>query len=212
MHTTIHAYAEKYRGVAAGLLAVLGGSLVLELWATPLFLLLALMLSGIALILARNTSHHFHGGHHHAGDSAFDGVAVVILFIVNIFHPAIDGFSLYEAIHFQGTIAGLIIGGSIVLHEIIRQSALISIFSCLRIKGGWIISTALFGIVLGVIAGVVGATAIERYEPFIDVVTVFAYSFIIAESYYDSTHHKKSTSIISVLMGVVLGGILVVFL
>jgi len=198
------------RGAIVGMLAVFIIAIVKELNYRPLLLLLAVILSFVAILLAKKASRHFHGSHTHSGDSAIDVVAPSMLFLVNILHPAIDGFSLYETFDSEGALAGFVLFGGVILHEAFRQSAIITAFKSFSIKWYWVVATALFGILLGVATGIAGSEFFHRHEGVIEIATLFAYVFIIAEFYYaDRSTVKKSWAFVA--LGVVIGSLLSVF-
>ena len=203
---------ERYRGISVGFLLVLALALCFEIsesWVTTVFALGIIFGAGI---LANKTSHHFHGHHHHAGDSTLDVVGIVVLFLANIFHPAFDGFTLHEAFVEQGVLAGLVVGGGIVLHEVLRQSALIALFATMRIRWYWVVLTASLGIAAGIGFGAIGATMLAEHEYLIDFITLFAYSFIVSEFYCSHSKEHKKQSNPFMLIGVCIGIVMMLFL
>lgn len=199
------------RAGIAGLLGAFSFFLLKELLATPLFFVLAIVGIIGAVLLARSTAHHFHSGHTHAGDSVFDGVAVSILLIANILHPAVDGFSVFETFEQHGMISGWVLLGSVVLHECVRQAALITVFRDMGIRWYWVVITALAGIAGGVGMGFVGSHFLHEHEGLIDVVTVCAYAFIVAEFYSGHPHQRTKKGSLIVLFGIVVGTLLALF-
>lgn len=171
----------------------------------------ALVAAGTAILLARKTAAHFHGMHTHGGDSPIDAVAPTVLFLANILHPAVDGFSLYETIQKGGAIAGVAMGLGIVVHEVFRQSALIAALRSFGIAWYFTVITALIGIGIGVVSGLLGTEALTRHEWLIDIATIFAYAFIIAE-FYLSGHGERSKTVPYTSIGVAIGVVLVVYI
>lgn len=209
MKETIIHKIESLRALVIGFLLVFVVIIGRELIASPVMIVVGLGLMALAVWFAKKTAHHFHGDHHHAGDSLIDAVPVVMLFIANIFHPAVDGLSWYEITVSGGVWVGILFGASIVLHEIIRQSALIAAFRLMSIKWYWVVSTAIAGIVAGISAGYLNATFFHDYEIVADLVTLFAYVFIISEFHFaHKGHGNNKTSALLVVTGIVLGGIL----
>jgi hypothetical protein len=191
----------------AGMLAVFAMRIIIELlptWHIGLGIL-ALLAGGL---LARITARHFGHGHHHRGDSVIDAIPVLVLLFANIAHPAIDGFSAVETFHGAGVVVGVLYGLSVILHEAVRQSAFITALTPLHINWKWVVGTALFGITLGVAAGIGGTQFFGRYELAADIATLFSYSFVIAEfASANSGHrvpHTRSLFIGGVLLGIAL--------
>lgn len=184
MNTSLTLLYSRYGAVVIGFITALMILISIELAQNILLISAAIILVTTAVYLAKKTAHHFHVDHHHVGDSTIDAVAPIVLFLANILHPAVDGFSLFQTFTRSGVLAASIIGGGIVVHEILRQSALIAVFKNVGIKWYWILSTATIGIFCGIGIGIVESTVIENYEYIADLATVFAYSFVIAEYYY----------------------------
>lgn len=209
MKQTLITKIESFRALITGFLLVFVLILGAELLASPLLILIGVVLIGLAVWFAKHTAHHFHGHHHHAGDALIDAVPVAMLFIANIFHPAVDGLSWYETFTDRGLLVGVFFGLSIVLHEIIRQSALITAFKEMSIKWYWVVLTALVGIASGIGAGYFNATFFHDYEHIADLVTLFAYVFIIAEFHFaHKDHGNKKASFWLIVAGIILGGVL----
>ncbi len=205
-------HIELIRGAVVGLLLVFSFFIIKESLHSPLFLGLLCLLGILAVYLAKKTAHHFHAHHTHEGDSAIDTIPFTILILVNIFHPAVDGFSLFETAEEQGLTAGLIFAGSIVLHEIVRQGALITAFLRMGMKKVWlVIATALLGIFLGIGFGFLGSEFLHEYEWVVEALTFFAYVFIISEFWYASHDERKSQKLLPILVGIVVGVLLSVF-
>lgn len=212
MNISTHRYVDRFRSLVTGFLALLASIHLIHLFAEPYLFISAVLLIVCAVFLARKTAHHFHHGHHHAGDSALDVVAIGMLMLANILHPAIDGFSSYQVFSEEGVLAGVIVAGSIVLHEIIRQYALITAFKTMHIAWYWIISTALFGIAAGVYAGKMGSLVFAEFDRIADIATVFAYSFIIAEFHFAHPQERKKTQFYFFAIGVAIGLFVSIFL
>jgi hypothetical protein len=170
----------------------------------PLILTAIILISG-AIFLAKKTARHFHGEHTHAGDSTIDIVALLILLLVNIFHPAVDGFSFYELLIRQGFLAGAIFASGVIVHEIVRQSVLVTVFKNMGVKWWWVVLTAVFGIGLGICAGFFSSNFLRAYEWVIDLSTIFAYSFIVAEFYYSGHFVNKNSQIGAFFVGIIVG-------
>lgn len=205
MKHILHTSIERYRAVITGALCVFGFFVFLELFDQPVFFAAGLLLGTVALWAAKKTAHHFHYHHHHEGDSVIDVLPVSVLFIANIFHPAVDGLSFWEIFMRNGAAAGIVFGGGIVLHEIIRQSALIAVFSQYAIRWYWIVGTAFFGIALGIGAGMFNATFFHTYEYIGDLATVFAYTFIIGEFWYTEQKYPQRNTPWYVFLGMLIG-------
>lgn len=133
--------------------------------------------------------------HDRIEETAVQVIVPVLLLVVNIVHPAVDGFSLYETFLRGGVAIGIIAIIGIFLHEVIRQWALIIAFAKMGIRKPWlIIVTALIGISMGVTFGYFGTYILHDHEGSIDVVTLFAYSFIITEFLF-TDHHKENENL-----------------
>lgn len=208
-HTTKEA---GIRSAIAGMLLVFTFVILKELAHAPWYFAGALAGAAGAVFLARKTAHHFHGGHTHAGDSPLDVVATVVLFIANIFHPAVDGFSVFETFAQRGTLIGGLFLAGVVLHEVFRQGALIAVFRDMGIRWHWVIATALIGIASGIGMGLLGSHTLHDREALIDVVTVFAYTFIIAEFYSGGHGSSKRKLTPLVIAGLVIGFLLTHFI
>lgn len=201
----IHLYAEQFRAAIIGFLLVFIALMLRELAQSPLLLVGAAAAVLLAVGLAKKTAHHFHGHHTHTGDSPLDAVAIAVLFAANILHPAVDGFSTFETFEIGGAAAGVLFAGSVVLHEIFRQSALIAAFSTMQVRWGWVVGTALAGIGLGVGTGFLGSEVFHEHERIIDLVTLFAYAFIIAEFHFSGHQNYKKQSWWLIMLGIILG-------
>jgi len=200
---------ESFRALIIGFLLVFVVLVGSEFIDSPLYLGIGITLSLLAVWFARKTAHHFHAHHHSAGDSVIDIVPASVLFLANIFHPALDGLSWYETFATQGAWFGVLFGLSIILHEFVRQSALITAFKAMHIKWYWVVVTALIGIASGIGAGRINATFFHDYEYVADLLTLFAYTFIIAEFHYAHREHgNKKVSLLLVIVGIILGGVL----
>lgn len=202
---------ESIRSVITGFLLVLIVSLVREVVETPINIFYTSLIILGAIYLAKKTAHHFHGDHTHTGDSAIDGVAISVLFFANILHPAVDGFSFFETLSREGYATGIILGASIVVHELFRQSAIIVAFRNMGVKWYWVVTTAFGGIILGILGGMYGSNIFERHEIIIDFATLFAYVFIISEFSYSHKESSARTNIIYVIIGAMLAVVLSVF-
>ncbi len=205
MIETIHKNTELIGAFITGFLFSLIFFVFKEISSNPIHILLGIALVFLSIFLAKKTAHHFHGEHTHVGDSTFDIVAILILFLVNIFHPAVDGFSFYETFIREGFLAGLLLAAGIILHEIVRQSVLITVFKNMSIKWYFVVLTAMLGISAGILVGAFSGHFLENYEWVIDLGTVFAYSFIVAEFYYSGHFVSKKSQISILLAGIVVG-------
>ncbi len=204
----LHVHAEKSRAIITGFLLVFIFLIAKEFIHTPLFLGGGIAVILFAVFFAKKTAHHFHGHHTHAGDSPLDIVGIIVLFAANILHPAVDGFSIVETFGIGGIAAGALFIGGVVLHEIFRQSALVAAFKTMGIRWGWVLVTALLGISFGVGAGFLGTEVFHEYEHSIDLVTLFAYTFIIAEFHFSNHEEPKKQSLWFVVLGMLIGTIL----
>jgi len=155
--------------------------------------------------LSKKTAHHFHGEHTHTLDSSLDLVAIGILFLVNILHPAVDGFSFYEIFVRQGVWAVLFFALGILIHEFVRQSVLVTVFKNMGIRWYWVVSTAMLGIFVGIVTGVFSNNFLQNYEWAIDLATLFAYSFIASEFYFSGHLVNKSSQIQVFALGTLVG-------
>jgi len=204
MKPVIKQFYTHYSAVVIGFIGVLGIHILWELHEAPLLMCGGLVLALVAIYLAKKTAQHFHGHHHHAADSAIDIVAPTVLFLANILHPAVDGFSFYQTLQGSGVVAASIVGVGIILHEILRQSALVSAFRPMGIRWYVVLITAVIGIASGIGLGVAESAVIEKYEYIADLATIFAYSFVIAEFYY----HKHSHTMSKKSWWIVVGGLI----
>lgn len=198
------------RAGIAGLLAAFAFFILKELFETPVLFVAAIAAIAIALLLAKKTAKHFHGGHTHAGDSPMDAVAVSVLVLANVLHPAVDGFSLYETFDEKGLVAGWIFLGGVAVHECFRQSALIAAFRDMGMRWYWVVATGVLGIASGVGMGLLGSHALHDHEAVIDILTIFAYAFIIGE-FYAADHGIKRQQGWFVMLGLAVGTFLAVF-
>lgn len=201
-----------FRTIIVGFIA---GLLLLILWElreNTLLLLLAVALMGCAWYLNIKITHHFHGHHHRAGDSALDAVTPAVLILANILHPAVDGFSFYQILTHSGVAAGVLVGGGIVVHEVLRQSALIAAFRYVGIRWYTIVITALLGIAGGIGLGVFESGLVEKYESVADLATIFAYAFVISEYYLHTSERAKGKQIAWFTIGLTVAVILHFFL
>ncbi|HEY0980438.1 MAG TPA: hypothetical protein VGE18_03465 [Candidatus Paceibacterota bacterium] len=201
-----------FRSLVVGFVAGLLLLIVWELRENATLLLFAVTLMGLAWYLNTKIAHHFHGHHHHSGDSALDAVTPAVLILANILHPAVDGFSFYQTLSNNGAAAALVVGGGIVVHEILRQSALIVAFRFVGIRWHTIVVTALLGITGGIGLGILESTVVEKYESIADLATIFAYAFVISE--YSIHQHKtsKGKQVAFLLAGAIIAGVLHFFL
>lgn len=202
-----------FRTLIVGFIA---GLLLLILWElrenTPL-LLLATGLMVTAWYLNIKIANHFHGHHHRAGDSGLDAITPAVLILANILHPAVDGFSFYQILTHSGIVAGALVGSGIIVHEVLRQFALITAFRHVGIQWHTIVITALFGIGGGIVLGIFQSGIVEKYEAIADMATIFAYAFVISEYHlHESEAPKKGVRIAGFLAGVIVAGTLHFFL
>lgn len=181
---TLTSFYNQYSSLVVGFLGAMLTLAAIRFFYSPLLFAATMGVGIFAVYLAKKVSKHFHHDHHHGLDSAIDMVAPAVLLIANFLHPAVDGFSLFHAFEHEGVLGAIIVGVGILLHEILRQSAMVTVFRPLGIKRFVVIGTALAGILLGVGLGALEVSFLERYEFVADFAMVFAYSFIIAEYYY----------------------------
>lgn len=205
MLATLHKKSEFVGAFIIGFLFSLITFLFKEISDNPIYISLGIILVFVAIYLARKTAHHFHNEHTHVMDSAFDIVAIGILFLVNILHPAVDGFSFYEIFIRQGLWAVVFFALGILIHEFVRQSVLVTAFKNMGIKWYWVVFTTLFGISLGIVAGIFSNNFLQNYEGLIDLGTLFAYSFIASELYFGGHTVNKSSQIKIFAVGAVVG-------
>ena len=187
-----------------GVIATLGILLILETTDTWWVFVLALAFVGCGVYLARKTNHHFHGHHHHRGDSLIDTVPLGILLLANVLHPMVDGFSVFQTFSHEGMVEGLLIASVVLLHECIRQAALIPVFKTLGIKWYWVIGVTLVSIAGGGVLSILGSSLVERYEYIADLATIFAYTFIVSEYYLHAKEGKGSWKMFWAIVGILL--------
>lgn len=181
-------FLNRFRTILVGFI---GGLMILILWELrelPLLLVASMVCILGAWYLNKKIAHHFHGHHHHAGDSAIDIVAPTVLILANVLHPAVDGFTVYQTFIQSGTAAGVVVGSGVALHEILRQSALIAAFRFVGIRWYVVVITAVVGMGGGILLGVLQSGLVDRYEVIADLATIFAYAFVISEY---SIHEKQ---------------------
>lgn len=186
-------HIEQYRSLTIGFLSVLAIAVFGELFTNPLHFSIGVLLFVAGYWCAKKVVHHFHFDHHHAGDSIVDSVPVVTLILANILHPAVDGLSWYETISSRGIFAGVVFGLSIILHEILRQGALVAVFKDMKIKGYIVVLTALLGIAIGITTGIFNASFFHEYEYLADFATLFAYAFVISEFFLGHRHEEAAS-------------------
>jgi hypothetical protein len=208
MHSTREQFFEYYRTAMIGVLIVFSVWIFFEIGLsvyTVLGLAVLVIGAGMAQLAIRHFGHH----HHHAGDSLIDALPIAVVLFANIAHPAVDGFSLVQTARIGGLFVGALYAASIILHEIIRQSALIEGLKIVRIKPRVIISTACIGVGVGIALGIFESTVLKRYELIADLVTLFSYGFVITELYLTShALQSKKRGVAIVVGGVVALGIL----
>ncbi len=195
------------RSIISGVLLVFVVRIFIGFRETPILFGVGAIAVLLAYIVVKKTHVHFTQNHHHQGDSVIDSIPFWVVMIANIFHPAIDGFSFWEVFQNEGLIAGVIVGVGIVLHEIVRQSGLVLVLKQYGIKWFVIVSTALFGILIGVVGAITHADFFHTYEYVAEITALFAYGFII----FDGIHHKL-TKKWPLPFGVLIGICLVLFL
>jgi hypothetical protein len=211
-NTLIHISADRFRALISGFLIVLTFSTLLELADSTLHLGTAICLMAISILVAKRTTHHFHGHHKHEGDSAYDTLPLTLLLVANILHPAVDGFSLYQSAIEQNITFAILLGVSIFLHEVFRQSALISAVKTMGHKGYIIVTTAIIGLMVGIGLGVLGSNFFHTYAYIADFATLFAYTFILGEFYFDNHSLARSKrSKFLIVTGIALGILLNIF-
>lgn len=201
----LHKQADLVGAFIVGFLFSLITLIFKEISPNPIYIFLGIGLIFLAILLSKKTAHHFHDGHTHAGDSAFDIVAVLILFLVNIFHPALDGFSFYETFLNQGFLPAIIFAIGILLHEVVRQSVLATAFRNMGIKWHYVVGTAVFGIALGIVTSISSNNFFSNYEWVIDLGTLFAYSFIVSEFYFSGHFVNKKSQMGFFVVGLLTG-------
>lgn len=186
------------------LVGFIGGLTLLILWELRdngwILLASAGLIIG-AWFLNKKIAHHFHGHHHHAGDSAIDVVAPTVLILANVLHPAVDSFTFYQAIVYSGLPAAIVIGSGIVLHEILRQSALITAFRFVGMRWYVVVTTALIGLAGGIGLGILESGIVARYEAVADLATIFAYAFVISEYTLHSKPRAQQKLLVWLLIG-----------
>ncbi|MCC6199028.1 hypothetical protein IT401_02345 [Candidatus Nomurabacteria bacterium] len=199
------------RATLTGLITVFVVGILLELVEMPVLFICALAVIVVAILLAKKTAQHFHHEHTHTGDSPLDVVATTVLFLANIFHPAIDGFSAYETFVGQGALAGSLVVAGIILHEAFRQGVLIAAFKDLGIRWQWVLITTFAGMTAGVGLGSLGSWVLHEHEALVDIITVFAYTFIIGEFVIGHRHDRCKDKWWYIVLGLLLGTALTFF-
>lgn len=212
MQTVLEQYSSAVRAGIVGLLIAFIFFTLRELVAYPHLFFGAILAGVVALLLARKAAHHFHIHHTHTGDSAFDAIALTVLFLANILHPAVDGFSLYETFVSRGIFAGGLFVFGLILHEFVRQSALITAFKTMGVRWWWVVLTAAVGICIGFGTGILGSEILHKHEGLIDIATIFAYVFIMGEFSFDDYHKETKGTLWFVVLGLVVGTLLSLFL
>jgi hypothetical protein len=205
---SITTHSESLRALTTGILMVFAGATFFEL--PPRGIGVALLLGVLTLYLAKKTAQHFHGGHTHEGDAVVDFAAPAMLLLANILHPALDGFTWHQVLTREGFASAALVGLGIILHEIVRQSALISAFEPYGIKWQGIVFTAAIGILLGVGAAILGSTLLARHEVLVDSTAIASYTFVIGEFFFSG--HGTKRSIPFMISGALLGLVFVVLL
>ncbi len=195
---------EQYRIAMAGLVAVFALQIFIEIVPT-IYLGYGIAAVALGIVMARLAARHFGHGHHHVGDSAIDVVPVAVLIFANIAHPAIDGFTAIETFRVGGVAAGSLFAGSVLLHEIVRQSFLSAALRAVHVSWKWVVGTALIGIAIGVGAAVIGADMLHQYETVADIATLFSYSFVIAEFYILGKSHASKKDGLLCMLGILIG-------
>jgi zinc transporter ZupT len=201
-------HADLFRAVIIGFLLVFIVELFAGISDSALYIGIAIVLSTFAWFLSKYVAQHFHA---HTDVGIAQVTATSVLFLANIFHPAIDGFSFYQTSVSEGLVTGIFFAVSIVIHELFRQTALITAFAQMGIKRRWVIGTALLGVGIGISAGLFGTHILQTHERIVDIVTLFAYVFIIGEFWHAG--HAKDTQKMSlfVTLGIVIGVFLSIF-
>ena len=126
--TTFQFHGDGIRSLTVGLLLAFIFFTLKELAGEPVWFVGAIAVMAGAIVVAKKTAQHFHLEHTHAGDSPFDAIALSVLFVANILHPAVDGFSLYETFVDGGKIAGFVFLGGVQIFQV--QKAIYLVFSC----------------------------------------------------------------------------------
>lgn len=194
-----------------GIIAVLAFSLVPHILENKGALISGLVLLSLVLWIAHKVGEHFHHGHTHAGDSRLDNSIGATLIVVNIFHPLVDGFALYGTYMLGNNYLFISILLGVVVHEIFRQSALVVVFKEFGFKTWKVVLPAFAGMAFGWLLGLVGGELPENLEPYIDVLTFCAYTFIVAEHLFAHKEVlKKKSSILALCLGVVIAVVFVV--
>jgi zinc transporter ZupT len=187
-----------------GCIAVLAISLLPHIIENRLATLFGIVFFVFVLWIAHKVGEHFHHGHTHEGDSELDKSIGATLIIVNVFHPLVDGFALYGT-YASGNkyiFASVFVG--VILHEIFRQSALVLVFREFGFKSWKVILPAFTGLSFGWLLGVVGGVLPSAIEPYIDVLTFCAYSFIVSEHIFAHKEVLKKRSLLLTLLAGIL--------
>ncbi len=203
-------YMKYLQTAVIGCIAVLAISLLPHIIENRLATFFGIVLFIFVLWIARKVGEHFHYGHTHEGDSELDNSIGATLVMVNIFHPLIDGFALYGT-YASGNkylFASVFVG--VIVHEIFRQSALVLVFREFGFKSWKVILPAFAGMSFGWLLGVVGGVLPSTVEPYIDVLTFSAYTFIVAEHVFAHKEvFKKRNLFLTLCTGIVIATLFV---
>ena len=198
--------------IVIGCIAVLAGSLVPHITESISATVFAGALLLFIIWIARKVGQHFSHGHTHDGDSSLDSSIGVTLFVVNVLHPLVDGFALYQTYINQSRYLFFSVLVGIALHELFRQSALIVVFRQFGFAGWKVVLPALAGIGFGAFLGMMGGNLSPTLEPYIDALTFGAYVFIVAEHLFAHKEvFKKRNLVFALIAGVAVATIFVAF-
>lgn len=187
----------QYRGISVGFLIALSCGILIELH-TIVWLFVGLFSCVLGVYAVKALHHHIHKT---LGDSVVDFVPLATILFANILHPMIDGLSWFEVYSREGVFAAVLVGASIVLHEVLRQSALIN---ATKKYVGWsvIVLTAAVGTMFGIIFGIKNAVFFHEYEIWADIATLFAYGFVFGD-FFSHAPSKKQYGVL--FLGILIG-------
>ncbi len=205
-------FKNNYTLISIGLLTGLGLAGLFEIVESGgVFIALAIVVILLGAFLGHAIAHHFCFHHHHEGDSPIDYSFILLLVGVNFFHPMTDGFVLAETFGVS-FVVGLLVLLQIIIHEFVRQSVLIGFFKKAGISYGKVLSILFTGFLAGIILSVSGTQFLSQYEWVVDLVTLGAYSIVIAEySYQMSFKESRTSKILFIILGTVIGILLALF-
>lgn len=172
--------------VGLGFLAVLsGGSFFHEVKesGTVFSVLLSVLLLFLGIFFARKFAKHFDYGcdHTHGTDRIFIGSVL----LASLIHTTFDGSILHLTQKKEGWTMFFVVLATIVIHELIRMSAIMEILGDMGYskKQIWlyVFFVSLLGFVSGIVLAGIFGEAVEGGEGFVHLATGFLYSIIATD-------------------------------